>query len=167
MKLTLFLPLLYLAGNFFSSLPSKVLPFCWIFSLLCFAPALPPGSSYLLLVLSLSVPPATISSCCTPSIIPAPWLSRLCGRRGLQPLGREMQPLSRAGLPGPGLCTPGLTLARSWLASGNSQENLLNFAVSSGDWFLPFYIFSLSCEKLLAKESTFFLLTGSSCLSFL
>lgn len=79
-----------------------------------------------------------------------------------------MHSLPHAGLLGHGVCTPGLSLERSRLASGNPQEDLFNFAVSYGDWFLPFlHFFFLSCEKLLAKESTFFLLTGSSCLSFL
>lgn len=83
------------------------------FSLLfCFVPALPPGSSRLVLALSLSVPPATIfSSSCTPSISPTLWLSQLCGRRGLQPWEGRCSSWPWGLHPGAG---PGQVLAGKW-----------------------------------------------------
>lgn len=66
-----------------------------------------------------------------------------------------------APLLGHGVCTLGLSLERSRLASGNPQEDLFNFAVSYGDWFLPFFTFFFCpVRNCLLKKAHFSCLLG-------
>lgn len=69
----------------------------------------------------------------------------------LQPLGRD---------PGTGVCTLALSLVMSQLGYGNSQDNLLYFAVTYGDWFLPFYIFFHPVRNCSLKKAHFSCLLG-------
>lgn len=73
-----------------------------------------------------------------------------------------LTPCSRPSCPAWALCAgsfPGEASTGGWEFLGESRW------LCGSRWF-EFVHFS-PCEKLLAKESTFFLLTGSSCLSFL
>jgi len=158
---------------FFSSLPAKVLPFCWIFL-----------SSFALFLLSLLVPPTSSllfpSPChllrASPPVAPpaSPLLPGCLGsaEEGAAAPGQGDAPQRCSLCPKPG-CLAMVSAPRvcpwrglSWQVGtpGRTRLTLPSPTVIGFCLFTPFF---WSGEKLLAKESTFFLLTGSSCLSFL